>query len=161
MAPLRAEALNENSSLSVPNIIALTNVDRTLWGVKELVRNPILDIAAQMKADDMARRGYFSHTGPQGQSSWHWFTSAGYFYTNAGENLAMNFYDPHTLQRAWMASPTHRANIVRSVYTEVGVGIAYGMYKGEPASFVVQFFAAPAYRYFANSFAKPTLFQAM
>ena len=63
----------------------------------------------------------------------------------------MNFNDPVVLQKAWMDSPTHRANIVRAIYTEVGVGIAHGMYRGAQTTFVVQFFAAPAYRYFAKS----------
>ncbi len=43
-----------------------------------------------------------------------------------------------------MASPTHRANIVKPVYTDIGVGIAQGMYKGQPATFVVQYFGKPA-----------------
>lgn len=145
--PVHAEA----PSLSATNIIELTNATRVRWGVQELVRNPVLDYAAQMKADDMVRHGYFSHIGPQSQNSWQWFTAAEYFYTNAAENLAINFNDPAVLQKAWMDSPTHRANIVRSIYTEVGVGIAHGTYQGKPTTFVVQFFAKPAYRYFADS----------
>ena len=44
------------------------------------------------------------------------------------------------MARAWRASPTHRANIVKPVYREIGVGIANGLYKGQPATFVVQYF---------------------
>lgn len=158
---VRAEAVVlESPTLSKASIVVLTNADRVRWGVEELTRSPLLDFAAQMKANHMAIHGYFSHTGPQGQDSWHWFTVAGYFYTSAGENLAINFSDPTVLQKAWMASPTHRANIVRDIYTETGVGVAQGMYRGESTTFVVQFFAKPAYqRYFAKSLIESRFFQ--
>jgi hypothetical protein len=42
-----------------------------------------------------------------------------------------------------MASPSHRANIVKPFYTEIGVGVAEGSYKGSAATFVVQFFGTP------------------
>ncbi|HEV7449383.1 MAG TPA: CAP domain-containing protein, partial [Candidatus Paceibacterota bacterium] len=54
------------------------------------------------------------------------------------------FNDSKDVVDAWMASPTHHANIVKPQYQEMGVGIANGMYKGASATFVVQFFASPA-----------------
>ncbi len=43
-----------------------------------------------------------------------------------------------------MASPTHKENILKPQYSEVGFGVAQGMYDGRETSFVVEFFAAPA-----------------
>ena len=125
-------------------IILLTNEERTQNSVGELSENSKLDNAAQQKASDMAQFGYFAHEGPDGKQPWAWIDDAGYDYQYAGENLAVRFVDSKDVVAGWMASPTHRANIVKPAYADVGVGIAQGMYKGEPATFVVQYFAAPA-----------------
>jgi hypothetical protein len=92
----------------------------------------------------MAEKGYFSHTGPDGAQPWKWFREAGYRYEYAGENLAVNFNESEDVVNAWMKSPTHRANILKHDFTEVGIGVATGTYKGKEAVFVVQFFGKPA-----------------
>jgi len=125
-------------------ILALTNVERAQHNVEVLIQNEILNRSAQAKADDMAAKGYFSHNSPDGTQPWVWIEEAGYEYQYAGENLAVRFVDSKDVVVAWMASPTHRANIVKPVYTQLGIGIAQGMYKGQPATFVVQHFAKPA-----------------
>lgn len=124
-------------------VIALTNNERILAGDGTLTENPALTLAAQNKARDMATKGYFSHTGPGGKSPWVWITDAGYSYQSAGENLAVRFDTSSDVVQAWMASPTHRANIVKPIYTEIGVGTAEGIYEGVPATFVVQYFGTP------------------
>ena len=148
VSPLPASAQapvgDASTELFKKTIVSLVNGDRAAEGVSGLSSNRLLAAAAQKKADDMAAKGYFSHKSPRGTSPWHWFTSVGYYYTHAGENLAVNFDDPSALERAWMASPAHRANIVRSIYAQVGVGVSHGTYLGRPATFVVQFFATPA-----------------
>ena len=125
------------------DIIAFTNIERAHSELHSLTENTILDRAAQAKANDMASLGYFSHTGPDGQPPWHWFVEAGYDYHYAGENLAVRFNDSQEVVNAWMASPTHKANIVKAQYTEIGIGVADGVYQGQPVTFVVQFFGAP------------------
>ncbi|MES2668202.1 MAG: CAP domain-containing protein [Patescibacteria group bacterium] len=137
---------NETGFLAsvLPGVLAtLTNEDREEAGVPNLVQDPALARAAQMKADDMAEKGYFAHVDPQGREPWYWFDAAGYDYTYAGENLAVNFTDSEDVAEAWMNSTTHRANIVKPQYTRVGFGIAKGEYKGNETTFVVQFFATP------------------
>lgn len=124
-------------------IISLTNVQRTDVGDGTLTENAELDAAAQAKANDMAAKGYFSHVGPDGKEPWAWISEAGYDYHYAGENLAVRFDNSSDVVNAWMASPTHKANIVKPVYTEIGVGVADGMYEGSPATFVVQYFGTP------------------
>ncbi len=124
-------------------LVELANADRAARGKEALSIDPLLSAAAQRKANDMAARGYFSHNSPTGMSPWQWFTAVGYSYRHAGENLALNFTDPAQLEQVWMSSAAHRANIVKSVYTEVGVGVAEGMYRGKKATFIVQMFATP------------------
>lgn len=128
----------------LPAAIALmTNEARAEEGARELQENDLLSAAAQKKAEDMVARGYFAHQEPTGEMPWHWFTEGGYVYSYAGENLAVNFTDTRQLVDAWLASPTHRDNIVRPEYTDIGIGMATGTYKGREAVFVVQFFGRP------------------
>lgn len=121
----------------------LTNEQRQSQKLDTLVVNPILNKAAEMKATDMATKGYFAHTSPEGKTPWYWLKQVGYNYQYAGENLAINFTDSADVTSAWMNSPTHRANIVKDKYTEVGTGIATGMYEGRETVFVAQVYANP------------------
>ncbi|MDO8552694.1 MAG: CAP domain-containing protein [bacterium] len=143
-APLYGAAQTINSPLRTSEFIALVNADRAGNGAKPVAEDALLNLAAQKKADDMAARGYFSHTAPDGSQPWKWFTSAGYYYTSAGENLAMDFNSADSIERAWMNSPSHRKNLLNTKYTKMGIGIAQGIYNGKSTTFVVQFFAAPA-----------------
>jgi hypothetical protein len=121
----------------------LTNGERQSQNLPALTVSPLLTEAAQMKANDMATNGYFAHTSPTGKTPWYWLEQVGYNYQYAGENLAVNFSDSQDVTNAWMASPEHRANIEKGQYTEVGTGVATGMYQGQQAIFVAQDFANP------------------
>jgi hypothetical protein len=125
-------------------VVNLTNAEREDINAPELRRNTVLDQAAQLKAEHMAKNEYFSHYSPDGVSPWYWFSEAGYVYAHAGENLAIHFTDSSEVVEAWMKSPTHRANIVNANYTEIGVGTAKGSYEGYNTVYVVQLFGAPA-----------------
>jgi len=124
-------------------VVELTNLERGFNNVRTLTESLALKEAAEHKARDMAAKGYFSHVGPDGKEPWVWLTEAGYAYGTAGENLAVRFNESADVVEAWMASPSHRANIVKPTYTEIGVGVAEGTYKGAPATFVVQYFGRP------------------
>lgn len=124
-------------------LVDLTNEDRASENLGQLRHSETLALAAQLKAADMAARGYFSHDTPEGRNPWYWFSLVGYDFLYAGENLAVNFNDSIDVERAWMNSPSHRANIMNSHFTEIGIGMAEGMYQGKPAIFVVQLFGAP------------------
>ena len=124
-------------------IIAFTNEERQKENIPELLENPVLAEAATLKAEDMVEKGYFAHYSPEGTSPWFWFDQKGYQYERAGENLAVLFNDSKKVVDAWMNSPTHRANILKEGYTEIGIGTAEGIYKGKSTTFVVQFFAKP------------------
>lgn len=124
-------------------LIALTNEERAQQSLGILTENTLLTQAAFAKARDMAAKEYFAHQGPDGKMPWLWIQEAGYAYQSAGENLAVRFVDSEDVVEAWMNSPSHRANIVKENYTEIGMGIAEGRYKGAPATYVVEFFARP------------------
>jgi Cysteine-rich secretory protein family len=125
-------------------VVSLTNDERSGLNEAPLRRSVTLDAAAKMKAEHMAKNEYFSHYAPDGTSPWFWFDRAGYVYAHAGENLAIHFSDSSEVVDAWMKSPTHRANIVASQYTEIGVGTAKGEYEGYDTVYVVQLFGTPA-----------------
>ncbi len=124
-------------------VMSLTNGARAGDNLSSLSTNQLLVSAAQKKAHDMARRGYFSHVSPEGNPPWYWLDSVGYNYRYAGENLAVNFTDSKELVDSWLNSPAHRANILKEDFTEIGIGMATGTYKGRESVFVVEFFGSP------------------
>jgi len=121
-------------------LVNLANGDRQSSNLNLLTANPLLERAAQLKANDMLAKGYFSHVAPDGKTPWYWLNSAGYKYSAAGENLAINFVDSKDINNAWMNSPSHRANILNNKFTEIGIATATGVYRGRETTFVVQFF---------------------
>ena len=131
-----------SSAITPQNIVSLTNASRATFGLNELVLNTQLSEAAQAKANDMSVNSYFSHTSPAGVDPWYWFKQVGYTYTYAGENLAMKFLSAEGVSDAWMASPSHRANILKAQYQEIGIGISEGIIDGERVTLVVQMFGA-------------------
>lgn len=125
-------------------LVDLANADRTAFALRSLSINPALEKAARLKAEDMAAKSYFAHYSPLGVSPWHWFGEAGYTFVYAGENLAIQFDDSAAVNIAWMNSPTHRANILSTHFTEIGIAAARGIYQGQETLFVVQMFGSPA-----------------
>lgn len=136
-------AARDEGPLSAPSLVDETNGVRVSSGLGRLAPNPLLSRAAQTKAEDMAARGYFEHTTPEGHKPWDLMAAAGYQYQAAAENLAVGLAADQALITAWMASPDHRHNILNKRYTDIGVGIARGRYKGQETVFVVQMFGTP------------------
>src|SRR6185436_20656588 len=58
-------------------------------------------------------------------------------YIYAGENLAEGFDDNTTVMDAWMNSPTHKENILKPEFREIGIGGARGTYQGEQNNTIV------------------------
>lgn len=136
--------VNSNLASVLPTVLGtLTNDQRQELNLPELKVSPLLTEAATLKAQDMAAKGYFAHTSPEGRDPWYWLERVGYAYTYAGENLAVKFKDSADVTAAWMNSPTHRANIVKAAYTEMGTGIATGEYEGKETVFVAQVYGNP------------------
>lgn len=127
-------------------LIDLTNSNRLGQNISPLVENPTLAYAAQLKANDMADKGYFAHNSPDGKTPWHWFKEGGYEFLYAGENLAVNFNESSEVVLAWMNSEGHKANIMNDKFTEIGIAMAPGYYNGRESIYVVQLFGQPAPR---------------
>lgn len=133
---------NKHDVINVSAMLEATNKARA--GKSPLTINDELTRAAQNKADDMVKRGYFAHTTPYGKSPWEWVKEAGYDYENAGENLAVNFDTAQGVVKGWINSPSHNKNLMSDTYTEVGIGIAVGEYDGtKKAVYVVEFYGQP------------------
>lgn len=126
------------------NIINLTNQQRVNSGLSQLALNNKLSQAAASKAQDMLSKQYFSHYSPSNTSPWYWFKAAGYEYAYAGENLAMDFTTAEDMMSAWMASASHKKNILNGQFSEIGVAVLEGDFKGAKTILVVQVFAVPA-----------------
>lgn len=140
LLPASAQASIINSD----NLIRLTNEERIKNSLWPLGFNDKLQTAATSKADDMVKLNYFDHNSPQGTTPWFWFQKAGYEYTFAGENLAIDFTEAENIIKAWLASPSHRANILNPNYTEIGLATKTGVVRDEETTVVVQLFGAPA-----------------
>ena len=140
---LRNSVLDSISAIYGAVLVNLTNQNRIAANISELKISPILEKAAQMKADDMASKNYFAHNTLEGFTPWYWFDKAGYKYIYAGENLAVNFQNSEDVETAWMNSRGHFLNIMNPKFTEIGIATSTGIYKGRQAVFVVQMFGAP------------------
>jgi uncharacterized protein YkwD len=125
------------------SVVKLTNEERADNDLSLLSASPLLTRAAQLKADDMAEKSYYAHVSPDGTIPPHWLDVVGYRYQIMGENLVVDRTESEDVVSAWMGSATHRQNLLNPTFTEIGIGVAYGAYKGEDTIYVVQMLAKP------------------
>lgn len=113
---------------------------RTSQGIQTLTYNLTLASVAQAKAEEIAKQEQpYSHLDKIGIRAWPLkIQEAGYNYIFAGENLA-GYWGNYDLFSNWMASPTHRKNILDPKYEDTGIGVATSNI-GEYRVFVVQYF---------------------
>lgn len=135
--------LGYSSEITAQKVFDQTNIQRQKDGLSPLIYNETLSKSAKAKAQDMFANDYWSHNSPQGKTPWTFFDNVGYKYSVAGENLAKDFYDTDSLMKAWMASPTHKANIVHTRYQEIGIAVINGTIGGVKTTLVVQHFGTP------------------
>lgn len=128
------------SSVTPGNLIDLTNQQRVASGLNALNTNAALTAAAQAKANNMFQEQYWDHFGPNGESPWMFISQAGYKYVYAGENLAKGFKTAEGVHEAWMASPTHKENILSGNYKDIGIAVVEGTLLGKQTILVVQMF---------------------
>ncbi len=139
---VRPDVLGYATDIHLEQLLAATNAKRKEAGLSDLQLNNELSQAAAQKAKDMFANNYWAHFAPDGKTPWDFVSSSGYKYAIAGENLAKNFSTSTAVVDAWMASPTHRENIVKSEYRDVGFAIVNGVLAGEETTLVVQMFGA-------------------
>lgn len=134
--PLKAE-----EDVSIENqILKLVNSERSKQGLQPLTLNWELSRVAKIKSQDMKDRNYFSHQSPTYGSPFDMMRNFGISYKSAGENIAAGQRTPQEVMNAWMNSSGHRANILSSSYTQLGVGYVSG---GSYGTYWTQMFIRP------------------
>ena len=115
-------------------VLRLVNAQRSAHGCGALASNAVLLAVARAHSADMATKGYFDHTSPDGRSPFDRMRAAGYRGNLMGENIAAGQRTAAAVMTAWMNSPGHRANILNCGYKVIGIGVAtrssspYGIY---------------------------------
>ncbi|WP_129727971.1 CAP domain-containing protein [Ectobacillus funiculus] len=107
-------------------VVTLTNQERAKQGLPALQVDSALSKVAKAKSQDMYNANYFSHTSPTYGSPFDMMKQFGISYRTAGENIAMGQKTPEEVVQAWMNSAGHRANILNTTYTHIGVGYVAG-----------------------------------
>ena len=100
----------------------LVTAQRAQNGLKPRAEHWELSRVARYKSADMAGKRYFSHESPTYGSPYQMMRSFGISFRSAGENIAYGQRTPAAVVAAWMNSSGHRANILNSSYTQIGVG---------------------------------------
>lgn len=136
-------AVSGSKGLLSGDIIASVNAERTARGLPAYKENNVLSRAAELKVKSLVQLKALQHTQSQAGALWWPLVNAGYEYVAVGENLAQGIEDTNELVVDWMNSPTHRANIVNPIYTEIGVSVMTGTYDGYSVSYVVLYAATP------------------
>jgi hypothetical protein len=130
------------ADVSVQELLNFTNEKRVENGLEKVSLSEQLSVAAQNKAADMFADNYWAHNAPDGTTPWEFIKGAGYNYVYAGENLAKGFKNSDDVVDAWIASPTHRENLLSPKFNEVGFAIKSGNLNGEETILVVQEFGS-------------------
>jgi uncharacterized protein YkwD len=125
----------KSTTSSVRNLLAAVNSTRAAHGLRPLHLDWTLQSAARSHSTDMLRRDYFAHGNFAGRmAAFHVHGPA------AGENLAWGsgpFGRPSTIVQEWLASPEHRANLLRPGYARIGIGVVRGSFLGTGGATVV------------------------
>jgi len=125
-------------------VVKFVNIERTTRGLIPYTVNIKLNNSAKIKVEDMIKNNYFEHISPSGKSVSDLVKLTGYQYATVGENLAKgNFATSKELVQAWMDSPGHRANILNTKFTEIGVSIEFTTENGGNILYAVQHFGLP------------------
>jgi uncharacterized protein YkwD len=117
------------------SFLAAMNQARAAHGLAPLRLDPRLQRAAQAHSGDMLRRNYFAHGRFVSR-----LARFGVRGPRVGENLAWGVgsaSDPQAVVRSWLASPRHRANLLRRGFRRVGLGLLAGPFAGHGRALVV------------------------
>jgi len=128
------------ANISIQEVVDMTNKKRTEVGLSTLNYNAQLSAAAKAKGEHMLQNDYWAHIAPDGTEPWKFFNDSGYSYRYAGENLARDFSSAAAAIDAWMASPSHKDNMLSSKYREIGIAVVEGDLNGVDTTIIVQLF---------------------
>lgn len=135
---------SKNAFLTEAGVFEFTNKARVENSLGAFVLDDGLSRIAKERLDDMFRYQYFEHVSPTGSSASKVAEDFKYQFISIGENIALgNFENDQVLVEAWMNSPGHRANILSSKFTALGVAVGKGNYEGRTVWIGVQIFSRP------------------
>jgi uncharacterized protein YkwD len=120
-----AATKNVQLSPQMTRIVELVNQRRSEAGLAPVTVHPTLMTCAQQYSEVQASLGRIDHTGPDGSTPGQRLTRCGYRWKHYGENLAAGYVDADEVMAAWMASPSHRRNILNPKFREIGLGFAH------------------------------------
>lgn len=112
-------------------VLDLVNAQRAAHGLPALAFDARLELAAQRHSEDQAANpgmwspGRSPHTGSDGSSLGQRVDRVGFPWRLVAENVAYGYSTPAAVMNGWMNSSGHKANILRSGVTHIGIGLAY------------------------------------
>jgi uncharacterized protein YkwD len=116
-------------------LLRAVNAARAAHGLGTVRFDATLTRAARSHSAEMVRGNYFAHGAFRTRMIR--FHVRGPF---VGENLAWgtgSFASPQTVIREWLASPEHRANLLRPSFTRIGIGASTGTFLGNGGATVL------------------------
>lgn len=131
--PIKNSTSNDSSSnktVSSSNlnyeqkVVELVNIERQKNGLSPLTLDSKISNVARTKSKDMATNNYFAHQSPTYGSAGNMLKNSGINWSAWGENIASGQRTPEAVVTAWMNSEGHRANILSSNFSKIGVGYA-------------------------------------
>jgi uncharacterized protein YkwD len=117
-------AVSAGQTSAAAQVLVLVNQQRAAAGCRPLSTDPKLTELAQDFSAEMAARGFFDHTDPDGKTPWDRAAALG-IGNLGGENIAEGQPTAQAVMDAWMNSPGHRANILDCDYRTIGIGVHY------------------------------------
>lgn len=131
--------LNEESLLD--DLVWRIQAERDRAGLPPLVIDETLSLVAEDYACRMIEGNFFAHLDPETlKGPGERVTDKGYVFHTVGENLAAGQQTASDVVEQWMASPSHRANILGETWRETGLAVCVG---GRYGTYWVQLFADP------------------
>ncbi|MNI46027.1 Cysteine-rich secretory protein family protein [compost metagenome] len=117
----QAQQGNQNSTQFAQQVLDIVNQERSKAGLGALSMSAELSKMAMVKAQDMYTNNYFDHNSPTHGSPFDMMKAFGITYNTAGENIAKGQNTPTQVMNDWMNSPGHKANILNSSFTQIGI----------------------------------------
>ncbi|WP_236239777.1 CAP domain-containing protein [Streptomyces sp. CC228A] len=121
-APAPVKTAVSRAEAAEAAVLDLVNKERAKAGCSPVRASGELGALARAYSQEMAERGFFSHTDPDGDSPWDRAAQAG-IEGLGGENIARGQADAAAVMDAWMNSEGHRANILNCDFNTLGVGV--------------------------------------
>lgn len=135
----------QSAAVDSQKLMELINDERKNRNLTTLLVNSSLLTAADSKSQDMIDRDYFAHIDPDGKYVWPRIEAAGYYpYKTLGENLALDFATSEGMIKAWIDSPSHRANLLNPDFVDQGLSALYGDFQGRYTNLTTSLFGALA-----------------